>query len=83
MTVTRVEQLEVAAAVLGGLLVVVLLAWWRSRRQLVRRVASVISRLEGTDAVDVVGRGRLETSLSALERAADHQAGGPGRDSYR
>jgi two-component system sensor histidine kinase SenX3 len=68
--VSQVEQLQVAAAVAGGLLVVVLLAWWRSRRHLVRRVASVISRLEGTDTVDVVGRGRLETSLSALERAA-------------
>jgi two-component system sensor histidine kinase SenX3 len=68
--VTTVEELQVAAGVLGGLLLVVLLAWWRSRRQLVRRMASVISRLEGTDTVDVVGRGRLETSLSALERAA-------------
>jgi two-component system sensor histidine kinase SenX3 len=68
--VTQVEQLQVATAGLGVLLVLLLLLRWRSRRQLVRRVASVISRLEGTDAVDVVGRGRLETSLSALERAA-------------
>jgi two-component system, OmpR family, sensor histidine kinase SenX3 len=68
--VTRIEQLEAAVAALGVLVVVVLLLWWRSRRHLVRRIASVISRLEGTDRVDVVGRGRLESSLSALERAA-------------
>jgi two-component system sensor histidine kinase SenX3 len=68
--VTQVEQLQIAAGVLGGLLVVLLLVRWRARRHLVRRLASVISRLEGTDRVDVVGRGRLETALSSLERAA-------------
>lgn len=68
--VTRIEQLEIALAALGLLVLVVLVLWWRSRRHLVRRLASVISRLEGTDRVDVVGRGRLETSLAALERAA-------------
>ena len=67
---TRIEQLEAVAAALGVLVLLVLLLWWRSRRHLVRRIASVISRLEGADRVDVVGRGRVETSLSALERAA-------------
>jgi len=68
--VNRTELLEVAVVALGALLVLGTVWRWRSRRQLVRRLASVISRLEGTDRVDVVGRGRLETSLAALERAA-------------
>jgi two-component system sensor histidine kinase SenX3 len=68
--VTGTEQLEVGAAVAGVVLLVLLVAWWRSRRHLVRRLASVISRLEGTGNIDVVGRGRLETSLNTLERAA-------------
>ena len=66
---SRTEQLEAVAAALVIVLVLVLLRW-RSRRHLVRRLASVISRLEGIDHVDVVGRGGLEASLAALERAA-------------
>jgi two-component system sensor histidine kinase SenX3 len=68
--VTPTQQLQVAAAAAGVLLVLLLVRRWRARRHLVRRLASVISRLEGTGTVDVVGRGRLETSLSALEQAA-------------
>jgi two-component system sensor histidine kinase SenX3 len=68
-----VSQSELQAVVAGavGLLVVLIVVWrWRWRRQVVRRIASVISRLENVGTVDVVGRGRLETSLAALERAA-------------
>ncbi len=68
--VQQLEQLQAAVAVLGVLFVMTTVAGWRSRRQLVRRIASVTTRLETTQTVDVVGRGRLETSLSALERAA-------------
>ena len=66
----RTQLLEAAVGILAVVLVVGMLWRWRARRHLVRRLASVISRLEGTDRVDVVGRGRLETSLAALERAA-------------
>jgi len=58
-----------AAAAAAAVLVVVFYAW-RSRRQTVRRIASVVSRLESVGTVDVVGAGRLESSLAALERAA-------------
>jgi len=68
--VNRTQLLEAAVGILAVVLVVGMLWRWRARRHLVRRLASVISRLEGTDRVDVVGRGRLETSLAALERAA-------------
>ena len=61
-------DLVAVAAVAVALLT--LLWCWRARRRQVRRVASVISRLEGTATVDVTGRGSLESSLAALERAA-------------
>lgn len=56
-----------AAAVLVALVV---LRGWRRRRQAVRRVAAVVGRLEPAGAVDLSGRGRLESCLAALERAA-------------
>ncbi|HEX2850648.1 MAG TPA: ATP-binding protein [Acidimicrobiales bacterium] len=62
-------SLAVAAAALGLALAVIVGAWL-SRRAAVRRLASVTSRLEGVDKVDLVGRGRLEGALAALERAA-------------
>ncbi len=64
------RELQVVAAVAVGLLVLVLLWTWRSRRQLVRRLASVTSRLEAVHTTDVVGRGGLEAALAGLERAA-------------
>ncbi len=67
---TQVEQLQALSAALGLLVVILVFGWWRWRRHLVRRVASVISRLEAAQTVDVVGRGRLEASLASLERAA-------------
>ncbi len=63
-------ELQALAAVAVGLLVLVLLWTWRSRRQLVRRLASVTSRLEAVHTTDVVGRGGLEAALAGLERAA-------------
>lgn len=59
-----VAALAIAVAVL------VLLWTWRSRRQLVRRLASVTSRLEAVHTTDVVGAGGLESALAGLERAA-------------
>ncbi|MEA3075796.1 MAG: two-component system, OmpR family, sensor histidine kinase SenX3 [Actinomycetota bacterium] len=58
-----------------GVLTLVVLFWtWRTRRHLVRRIASVVSRLESIGTVDVVGSGRLEASLAKLERAAGSAA---------
>ncbi len=63
------EWQAVAAAAVALLLLGIL--WtWRTRRHLVRRLASVSSRLEAVPAADVVGRGSLEAALVELERAA-------------
>jgi two-component system sensor histidine kinase SenX3 len=43
---------------------------WRLRRQVVRRLAAVTSRLEEVASVDVVDERGMETALAALERAA-------------
>jgi two-component system sensor histidine kinase SenX3 len=64
------SQLDVVAGSAAALLLVVLVLWWRSRRHLVRRLASVTSRLEPDHRTDVVGRGGVEAALLALERAA-------------
>ncbi len=67
MSTTAATAVAVAAGVIA---LAAVLATVLSRRAVVRRLAAVTSRLEGAGRVDVVGRGRLETSLAALERAA-------------
>src|SRR3954468_9670246 len=64
------QQLTVVAVAAGTVAVLVLLLWWRSRRHLVRRLAAVTARLETDATPDLLGRGGLESSLLALERAA-------------
>lgn len=65
-----VDPVVAAGSVAAVLVVLVVLRGWRRRRQAVRRVAAVVSRLEPAGAVDLSGGGRLESCLAALERAA-------------
>ena len=76
--VSDVQRLELLAASAAVLLVLVLLVWWRSRRHLVRRLASITARLEAGHGTDVVGRGGLENALAALERVAASARAGVG-----
>jgi two-component system sensor histidine kinase SenX3 len=68
---------DAAAAVAAGILAValiVLLLWTvTSRRSLARRLGALAARLGEGDAA-IVERPRLETSVSAVERAADEAA---------
>lgn len=53
-------------------LVVVMVGWLRTRRQIIRRVNSVVNRLdERPSDVDHRGGGRVESVLSRLERTVD------------
>ena len=64
------QQATVAAAIAGIAALVVLVLWWRSRRRLLRRLAAITTRLEEEPSTDLLGRGRVEAALQALERAA-------------
>lgn len=64
------DPVVAAGSVAAVLVALVVLRGWRRRRQAVRRVAAVVGRLEPAGAVDLSGRGRLESCLAALERAA-------------
>jgi two-component system sensor histidine kinase SenX3 len=59
---------DIAAVVAVVLLLVVLLLAWRSRRAVVRRVLALTARM-GDQNLELEGRGGLERTMSALERA--------------